>query len=261
MASPRLYKYLDIEGGLKMLRFHNLRFTNATKFNDPFDCHPALFDYSLSSIPTSEDGIEVPPDDFLSSKGENDMENLRNNTWICSLSKVHDSLLMWSYYNNHEGICIGLDMEKLRPSLANFLCCAKMGALELEVKYEEIKKKPNYFFDKEDFWGYQASTKAKAWAHEQEVRLALLKPSPGFILKCMPKEYKKGEVIDWKEPPFYSAIDGNCFESVYLGINIDKEKKKEVIQTARKLNPEIKIFQMTADPEAFKLKEEACRDC
>lgn len=41
-----LFKYLDFNGGLAMLEHHNLQFTNATKFNDPFDCHPALFDYS-----------------------------------------------------------------------------------------------------------------------------------------------------------------------------------------------------------------------
>lgn len=40
MAEKTLYKYLDVDGGLAMLEHHNLQFTNATKFNDPFDCHP-----------------------------------------------------------------------------------------------------------------------------------------------------------------------------------------------------------------------------
>lgn len=79
-----LFKYLDFKGGLAMLEHHNLQFTNATKFNDPFDCHPALFDYS--HVP--ECPHNWPPADFISSKGENDMENLRNNTWMCCLSKV-----------------------------------------------------------------------------------------------------------------------------------------------------------------------------
>jgi len=46
MAENRLYKYLDVNGGLAMLEHHNLQFTNATQLNDPFDCPPALFDYS-----------------------------------------------------------------------------------------------------------------------------------------------------------------------------------------------------------------------
>ena len=99
-----------------MLEHHNLQFTNATKFNDPFDCHPALFDYS--HVP--ECPHNWPPADFLSSKGENDMENLRNNTWMCCLSKVFGSLLMWAYYNNHKGICIGLNKD------AVLKCCQHM---------------------------------------------------------------------------------------------------------------------------------------
>ena len=90
----RLYKYLDVTGGLAMLEHHNLQFTNAFKFNDPFDCHPALFDYSHAPVHKNN----WPPADFLSMKGENNMENLRNSTWMCCLSKVYDSLLMWAYY-------------------------------------------------------------------------------------------------------------------------------------------------------------------
>ena len=41
-----LYKHLDIEGAKCMIGNSNLQFTNATQLNDPFDCHPKLFDYS-----------------------------------------------------------------------------------------------------------------------------------------------------------------------------------------------------------------------
>lgn len=46
MGNIKLYKYLDVNGGLMMLHNSNLQFTNATRLNDPFDCHPALFDFS-----------------------------------------------------------------------------------------------------------------------------------------------------------------------------------------------------------------------
>ena len=48
-----------------------------------------------------------------------------------------------------------------------------------------------------------------------------------------------------------------CAEHVgiYLGVNIYPKNKDEIIEAAKKLNPEIKIYQMTTDPEAFKLKE------
>lgn len=35
-----------------MLQNSNLQFTNATRLNDPFDCHPALFNYS--NVPTNK---------------------------------------------------------------------------------------------------------------------------------------------------------------------------------------------------------------
>lgn len=174
MGATILYKYLDADGGLKMLTNSNLQFTNATRLNDPFDCHPSLYDYSQPPISITKEGVELPKNDFLSYVGENNMTNMRNATWICSLSKVHNSLLMWSYYNSHKGLCIGINMEKSRPCLSRIMCSTYIGALELEVKYEDIIKKPNYFSDHKDNWVYQVSTKAKAWEHEQEVRLALL---------------------------------------------------------------------------------------
>ena len=64
------------------------------------------------------------------------------------------------------------------------------------------------------------------------------------------------EVIDWKEVRAYPKIGGECFDSLYLGINIEKEEKENIIKVAKERNPDIKINQMTIDPEAFRLKEE-----
>ena len=45
MGTDKLYKYLDFNGGLMMLYYSDLQFTNATQLNDPFDCHPSLIDF------------------------------------------------------------------------------------------------------------------------------------------------------------------------------------------------------------------------
>ena len=37
MVASKLYKYIDANGGLKMLQNSNLQFTNASKFNDPLE--------------------------------------------------------------------------------------------------------------------------------------------------------------------------------------------------------------------------------
>jgi hypothetical protein len=260
MGERILYKYLDVNGGLAMLQNHNLQFTNATRLNDPFDCHPSLFDYSKA--PKNE--YNWPPSDFLRQKGENDLENRRNDTWICSLSKIHDSLLMWSYYGNHHGVCVGLDIEKSQEYLSKIICSILIGVLKMEVQYKDIIEKPDYFNNKVDILRYQLSTKAKAWEHEQEVRLLLINPTPSglidhpcfapMLLPYKPKD--KNEMIDWKEVRAYPRIGGECFCSIYLGVNIGEEEKAKIIKVARSCNPEIKIYQMTIDPDAFRLKEE-----
>lgn len=254
MAERILYKYLDMKGGLAMLDHHNLQFTNATKFNDPFDCHPALFDYSN----TPATPHNWPPADFLKKKGETDMENLRNSTWICCLSKVYDSLLMWAYYNSHKGICIGLNME------AVLKCCqykffGLMFPYAAEVKYKNIHTKIDYFKDHPS-WEDLLTTKAKEWEHEQEVRLITKDPAWVHAGRDIPQELYEEELIDGKEIRHYPQLTGDCFDSVYMGVNIFPKNKKKIIKAAKKLNPAIKIYQITTDPEAFRLKEEIIED-
>ena len=251
MGVTTLYKYLDVNGGLAMLEHHNLQFTNATKFNDPFDCHPALFDYS--KVPPKPNNW--PPSDFVSMMEENHMENLRNRTWICCLSKMHDQLLMWAYYNSHKGVCIGLNMD------AVLKCCQyKFFGLmapqhAYEVNYREIINKPDYFKDHPSCFDLLL-TKAKAWEHEQEMRLITWDPAWVHEGTDIPRELHDEEIVDGKEIRHYLMLKGDCFESVYLGVNILKRNKTKIIEAAKKLNPNIKIYQMTIDPEAFRLKEE-----
>ena len=61
MKDPILYKYLDPKGAKLMLEKQNLQFTNATYFNDPVDCHPALI--NCNNVP--ENVLNRPPSSFL----------------------------------------------------------------------------------------------------------------------------------------------------------------------------------------------------
>ena len=255
-----LYKYLDAKGGLMMLQNSNLQFTNATRLNDPFDCHPALLDFS--NAPVNEHNW--PPADFLKEKGITDMENLRSSAWICSLSKVNDSLLMWTYYGNHNGVCVGLDMEKVRKYLSNIYCKIFVGAMEMEVQYIDVVERPDYFYGANDYFHYLLSTKAKEWEHEQEVRLLLIDPTPAWIpnqpffapMMRQGEQKNEEEIIDKKEFKAYPHLGGECFESLYLGIKMDEQEKIRIIEAARKCNQNVKIYQMAVEPEALKLKEE-----
>lgn len=252
MVANKLYKYLDANGGMMMLSHSNLQFTNSTRLNDPFDCHPSLIDFS--QVPPEK--TQVWDKEDVIAVESNHYELLRDKAWVCSLSKLHDSLLMWSYYGNHKGVCIGIDMEKADQYLSRIHCNVFIGAFEIEVQYKDIIEKPDYFHDAKDYYRYQLSTKAKAWEHEREVRLILIDPSLAFIPMALPYTPQEGETTDWKEVRAYPKIGGECFESLYLGIKIDEDDKEKIITIARKCNPNIKIYQMTIDPDAFRLKEE-----
>lgn len=268
MGETKLYKYLDADGGLMMLYYSTLMFTNATQLNDPFDCHPAFRD--LSSTPDS--AREGVPGNILSQIEYNNGLRRKENAYVCSLSKVYDSILMWSYYNRHSGICIGLDMEKTRKYL-NRMMGLLLGCAELEVEYRDVINETHA----SNFLSYYFATKAKEWQHEQEIRLVSYDPSP-MHMRLLPGQYEKNmsfckrvkhlfnkwenedELMDWKEVRAFLDIGGECFDSLYLGVKLNEKKnkgKKEIIiKAAKKCNPNIKIYQMTIDPKAFRLKEE-----
>lgn len=238
MENRILYKYLDADGGLKMLQNSNLRFSNATKLNDPFDCHPSLID--CSKIPTYISEKWSP--EIISKFYSRFFSLTYQDAWICSLSQIYDALLMWSYYSNHKGICVGLDIWKTKECLSKFHRVSKTMK-EIEVEYIESLHKADYFQDKDkiDFLRYQIGTKAKVWEHEQEVRLYIRESSRGTISR------------NWKINPLYFHLDGECFTSIYLGIRMEEEVKNKIIDVSYKLNPAIKIYQMSIDADAYKL--------
>ena len=246
--SNLLYKYLDANGAKEMLKQSNLMYTNATMFNDPFDCHPSLIDFS--NVPP--EACESWPAKDIEELHSNRFINDRNALWICCLSKVYNSILMWSYYNKHEGVCIGLNMDVVSQCLgAQYgLRVAKEGR---EVQYKDIVNKPDYYRSKEDCFSYQIYTKAKAWEHEQEVRLFIYEPTPWFMRLLSPSDER--DIYDYREQKTFVRLHPKCFESIYLGVNIKAKDKEDIIQKAKNLNPDIIIYQMDIDSQSFNVIE------
>ena len=120
-----------------------------------------------------------------------------------------------------------------------------------EVDYTDIIKKQDYFRDYKDFFNYQIFTKAKAWEHEQEVRLYIFKQSPMFMA-LLPFQQDKNE-LNWKEVRSFIKIGPECFDSIYLGVNICNTDKDKLIRLAQKINPEIKVYQMFPNTNSFNL--------
>ena len=248
-----LYKYLDIVGAKCMIRNQNLQFTNASQLNDPFDCHPKLLDYS--NVPKQKLQGWIP-EEWWKMKEENDALNLRNDTWLCSLSKVNNSLLMWSHYcYNHKGVCIGLDIDKAMESVPPMFGTIYLKPLVLEVQYQDIIERPNAYYNANDISCYQWRTKAKEWEYEQEVRLVMPKPSGMFAALTPAQAKHTKETWDWQEIHLYMPLKGECFESIYFGVNTDEQEKENIIQyVCKELNPQIRLCQMEVDENAFRLR-------
>jgi len=250
-----LYKYLDIDGAMCMIGNKNLQFTNASQLNDPFDCHPKLLDYS--NVPESKLQGWIPGE-WMREKGENDALNLRNDTWLCSLSKVNDSLLMWAHYcYNHKGVCIGLNIDKVMESVPPMFGVIYTKPLVIDVQYRSIIERPDGYYDAPELFKYLWKTKAKEWEYEQEVRLVIPRPNAMYAALTPAQAKHPKETWDWREIHHYMPLKGECFESIYFGINIDEQKKQQIIRFAtKKLNPNIKLYQMRVDVDAFRLQSD-----
>ncbi len=222
-----LYKYLDINGAKEMLSKCNIQFTNATKLNDPLDCHPGLVDNS------DEDINNITPErlEVLAKTGGMGYFPTANRayTYLCSLSMIFDSILMWSYYaREHKGVCVGLNMQRLQESLK---------FISFYVEYPNVLTKHNcHTGTNMEAFKHQLATKAPDWKHENEVRLLLCPQLP-------PCE-------DHFQRPI---ISGDCFDSIHLGVNMDRKDKEDIIVLAKQLNSNVKIYKMQIDPDAFKL--------
>ena len=68
-----------------------------------------------------------------------------------------------------------------------------------------------------------------------------------------PFKPKRNVTNDWKKARVYPVLGGECFEAIYLGAMMSDEDKQSVIHLAKKLNKNIKVYQMTVNPDAFKL--------
>lgn len=231
-----------------MILKRELQFTNPYYFNDPFDCHPGLF----NTINPPKKPYDWPPADFLKLKAETDLKNMRCETWVSCLSKTYDNILLWSYYTNHKGVCIGLNQDALDRSLRGDLGLI-CNAMRFDVEYKRvIEMRPNYFKSEQGALRYLLTSKSDVWQHEKEVRYCIYKPHPWLPWRIN-RPVKDEEVVDTKEVRYYPAIDSSCFQSVYLGCRISDEDKNRVLVALKKLACEVEIYQMEIDPYRFEL--------
>lgn len=177
-APPLLYKYVTLEGLSHILRDSTIRFTQPSAFNDPFELLPEIIvppeapeveiqlQFDISSprpIPDAEAIVELA--DGMGSSDAMSREIvqfLNKEIGILCLSRVRDSLLMWSHYGDqYAGGVVGFD------STHEFLA----NQIEVEYRLTRPRRHVQSYLAGNPVSLAELCAKSKQWEYEQEVRV------------------------------------------------------------------------------------------
>jgi hypothetical protein len=179
-ASPTtpLYKYVPMDG-LRRLLDGSVRFTQPSAFNDPFELLPEIvmpineprrdlplqFDIGAPRrVPPVGDTDDIP-DGYSSGDptSRNIVHDLNKVIGIFCLSRVSDSLLMWSHYaGQYSGAVVEFDAA--HAFFAN--------PIEVEYRATRPRKGLDYYHTDAPIPLAELCVKSSQWAYEEEVRVA-----------------------------------------------------------------------------------------
>jgi hypothetical protein len=149
-------------------------------------------------------------------------------TGVISLSAVWNNILMWSHYGDeHSGYCIGFHQNKIRHS-----GIVSSGGM---VEYNENHNFPDINpMSRNDLVKtlLRTQNKAKEWSYEEEFRI---------IKQFFPK-------VPTLEDRIF-RFDDDLFAEITLGVNIDPDSKREIIEIAKA--KKIKTYQAVKVPFKF----------
>jgi hypothetical protein len=189
-----LYKYRGLEPWdylLDILVNKRLYAAKFTSLNDPME---GMFTYS---------------EDTASPSFIEQMMDHKTQFGICSLSEVHNSTLMWSYYaSSHRGIVLGLEVpcDSSNISVEKVAYCQEnnfVGFLGSDVTTETRKI---------------LSKKLTPWKHEREVRA-----------------FTRGDFVPV------------VLNTAYFGCRMPEPRKTLLRALLSKLTPEVEIKELTRD--------------
>jgi hypothetical protein len=196
-----LYKYLAYDDGAKALIDNGtLKYSHFSEFNDPFDCVVSYdVEDSLEYYKSRKDLIKAVGDKLNYSPAERIQKKqqllknveksiidgdfhkgLLNPIGICCLSKVPDSILMWSHYaNHHKGVVVEFDTFQDQYTELHDV---EKKLLGYPIVYQDQMPKISARNGQDGFSAVQSSilTKSLSWKYENEVRVLSTHLGPGI---------------------------------------------------------------------------------
>lgn len=246
-----LFKYFDLDTGVKSLRNQNIAFSRPDRFNDPFDCSVELLNIDAAETRTHMSGafVRILGSNYserfrlkrqLSKATDYEVEALAKkgmavettHRGITCFSTSFDEILMWAHYcKNHNGICIGYNTVKLYSFLRSRI--HEIGYFP--VNYVDQISKKNLYPVNNDAILYMLKTKSAIWKYEKEVRIT-------------------GTMFSFNEYLMnFVKLDHDIISHIYIGINVNQEQTNQILKFANEINPKLSIFRMRADYASFKL--------
>ena len=270
-----LYKYFDMESGLRILSNLRIYFTPPKYFNDinemsPFInkeitqeeylkyfCHDVFLqpEYEYRKSIRSYEGsysefVEQARTDeeiiisirqrirrAYDSLERKFKKKMSEYVGVCCMSKIATSNLMWAHYaNSHKGICIGFSFDVSEIVLIN----------NKAIDYLNVKVHlPSHFItlsDKDRYPYYEeiSFSKGDEWSYEREHRLLA-------NLEDCKKEERGSEIY------YYQDIDKTDVKCVILGIQCDLEN---VIRNIVKKRIKAPIMRCVQEGDSFSIKME-----
>jgi hypothetical protein len=221
-----LYKYVTIDA-LRAILEGSIRFTQPSAFNDPFELLPEVvipideperplnisFDTMAQRREPPVGEVENVSDQCRSSDATSRdiVKQLSSLIGMLCLSRVNNSLLMWSHYaDQYAGAVVEFD-----GSHAFFA-----GQADVEYRSRRPKKHISaYSQPHEPIPVAELCVKSEQWKYEHEVR----------VIRCLSDCEKAGE--DRKGFPIYvQRIPIECITSITLGERTKVSEQREIYQ-------------------------------
>lgn len=247
-----LYKYRDWNDNYHqgLLKENELFLASAGQFNDPFDVslpfryreadltpenlflkliesaknmHPDYSDQQLHHMCFERQNSGAFDDgQYWREHHEGFKERMHAIFGIVSLTTKNDNLLMWSHYaNSHRGFCIGLDSE---------MVFNEVGGTITPVFYDETFPEIPLFGNPVAGMIQILATKSTHWGYEDEYRLMKINAAKSTV-----------------------TLPDEAFKEIILGLNMNEDSRKEIIQLVRARFPNMKIYQSQMNEDEFKV--------
>lgn len=238
----RLFMYFRVENAKLFLANHNIKFTNLTLANDPFEL---AIDYRQSMYDTNYkayDGKDEEPADEDIIKLRSEVIPKLSNHGVACFTETDTNVLMWAYYaGSQKGICFEFDTNE------DPIFFQELHKVQYKNHFESIKEKGG-MLDCLDIF----TTKSIEWQHEREWRV-IKDNKAGLLFPINPKSIKS--VIFGYGYMDYRNVDKQTLQTYKDIITLLQRPEYRHIQL-KQIQRDMKQYKLEAKEVPFLLFEE-----